>query len=39
MSTEQQYYITEKIKIITSEEAVAVVQFPTSEELKYYTTK
>ena len=29
----------DKIEMITSEEAVAVVQFPTSEELKCYTTK
>ena len=38
MSTEEQYYMMDKIQMITSEEPVTVVQFPTSEELKCYTT-
>ena len=38
MSTEEQYYMTDKIQMITSGEE-AVIQFPTSEELMDYNTE
>ena len=38
MSTEEQYYMMDKIQMITSGEE-AVIQFPTSEELMDYNTE